>query len=91
MAIGPEQVEPVGHLQGVHARVRRHRRQPEAQHRPQVRTAHTQGEAPAQQEPQPEHDQRRGAEVAEQQPARALASEYDQHHCEYDSHRHVRA
>ena len=64
---GREQVKPVGHLQRVHARVGRDGRQPEAQHRAQVLAANAQREAAAQHPPQPEHDDRRGAEVAEQQ------------------------
>jgi hypothetical protein len=41
--------------------------------------------------PQPEHDDRRGAEVAEQQAARALAGEHHEHDGERHRHRHVRA
>ena len=52
---------------------------------------HAQREAPAQHPPQPEHDQRRGAEVAEQQAAGALVGEHDQRDRERDRHRHVRA
>ena len=91
----PEQVEAVGDLQRVHARVRRDGRQPEAQHRAQVgersgTVQQAQRDAPAQHPPQAEHDHGGGAEVAEQQTARALMGEDDQQDGEHDGHRDVR-
>ena len=90
MRVGAEEVEAIGHLQRVHARVRRHRRQPEPQHPPQVGHLRPQREAPAQHPPEAEHHQRRGAEVAQQQPAGAFVGEHHQDDRERDRHPHVR-
>ena len=89
-AVVAVQIEAVGDLERVDARIGGHRGDAEAQHRHEVRPPHAKREAAAEDPPQSEHDDRGSAEVAEQQAARSLVGEDHEHDREHHGHCDVR-